>query len=64
MTQIEVEYYCKVLELENLKEMKESIATDTVHHLSSKFMTDLALQGQKSNPSAIVKIADKIKPKD
>jgi len=64
VTQIEVEYYCKVLELENLKEKKESIAIDTVHHLSSKFMTDLALQGQKSNPSAIVKIADKIKPKD
>jgi len=64
VTKIEVEYYCKVLELESLKEKKESIAVDTVHHLSSKFMTDLALQGQKSNPSAIVKIADKIKPKD
>ena len=66
MTQIEVDFYCRALSLEHPKKDEEDPngRKNSVQALSSLFMTNLALVGQKSNPSAIIRMAEKIKAKD
>ena len=65
MTQIEVDFYCRALSLEHQKKKEEDTngQINSVQALSSLFMTNLALVGQKSNPSAIIRMAEKIKAK-
>ena len=65
MTRVEVDYYCKVLELQSVKEAEEKgDEKNSVQGLSQLFMNNLTAIGQKSNSTAIVKMADKIKPKE
>ena len=63
MTQIEVDYYCEALEIAYQKETLEDDSIKSVQALSNLFMKNLALVGQKSNPSAIIRMAEKIKAK-
>ena len=63
MTQIEVDYYCEALEIAYQKEALEDDSIKSVQALSNLFMKNLALVGQKSNPSAIIRMAEKIKAK-
>ena len=63
MTQIEVDYYCEALEIAHQKEILECDSVKSVQALSNLFMKNLALVGQKSNPSAIIRMAEKIKAK-
>jgi len=66
VTQVEVDFYCRALSLEHPKKDEEDPngRKNSVQALSSLFMTNLALVGQKSNPSAIIRMAEKIKAKD
>ena len=63
MTQIEVDYYCEALKIAYQKEVSEDESIKSVQALSNLFMKNLALVGQKSNPSAIIRMAEKIKAK-
>ena len=66
VTKIEVDFYCRTLSLEYQKKEEEEDKNgriNSVQALSSLFMTNLALVGQKSNPSAIIRMAEKIKAK-
>ena len=63
VTQIEVDFYCSALNIAHQKEESKSERINSVQSLSSLFMTNLALVGQKSNPSAIIRMAEKIKSK-
>merc|ERR1711935_843993 len=66
VTQVEVDFYCGALSLEHPKkdEQDPNGRKNSVQALSSLFMTNSALVGQKSNPSAIIRMAEKIKAKD
>ena len=61
MTLKEIKFYCDLLNFSYDRLSNQESLTKSVQSLASSFLLDLNSEGKGSNPTAIVKISDKIK---